>query len=266
MKRAALPAILLLAAAAGAFAAAPALRTGSPERPLVVIDAGHGGRDPGAQPPGVPVPEKALTLAIADALRDRLVQRGRVRVLMTREDDRTLGLTRRVRAAREQDASLFIAIHADSAPNPLARGATIYTLSEVASDAEAARFAARENRDVARGSDPLPSSRADVRAILADLTLRETMATSADFARLLQREAAGRGVPFRQTYHRFADFTVLRAADTPAVLFETGYLTNVEDLAFLLSDAGRARIVEGAARAIEIYAARRLRGRPATAG
>lgn len=172
-----------------------------------------------------------------------------------------MGLTERVRVARALGADLFVSVHADSAPNPLARGATIYTLSEVASDAEAARFAAQENAEVGGANARLPRADGPVRAILADLTLRETVETSGDFARLLRREAGNAGVPFRDVFHRFAAFVVLKAADTPAVLMETGYLTNAEDAAFLLSPEGRTRIADGAARAIETYAARRRFGR-----
>lgn len=263
MRRSALFLLPLASALAAAGPAGDVRRASVPDRPLVVIDAGHGGRDAGAHPPGVPVPEKAITLLIADALRDQLVSRGRVRVAMTREDDRYLGLEQRVRLARDLGANLFVAVHADSAPNPLARGATIYTLSEVASDAEAARLAARENAGRRADRAAPPSSRADVRAILADLTYRETMNTSAEFAGLLRREAGGAGVPFRDVYHRFAAFVVLKAADTPAVLLETGYLTNTDDAAFLLSPEGQARIANGAARAIETHVARQRLARRA---
>ena len=111
-------------------------------RPIVVIDAGHGGRDPGATSVSGQVHEKDLTLALAQALRDELVERGRVRVAMTREDDRYLTLDDRAAVARRLDAAMFVSIHIDSAANPLARGASVYSLSDVASDAEAARMAA----------------------------------------------------------------------------------------------------------------------------
>jgi len=255
-----LSALLLLPLASALIAAGPAgdvRRAGANSRPLVVIDAGHGGRDRGAQPPGVPLPEKDITLLTADALRERLLAGGRARVAMTREDDRYVGLAERVRIARGLGADLFVSIHADSAPNPLASGATIYTLSEVASDVAAARFAAQENAEVGAPGGVNVGGNSTVRAILADLTLRETVGTSADFAALLRREAGGAGVPFRDTFHRFAAFVVLKAAETPAVLLETGYLTNARDAAFLLSPEGRARIANGAARAIETHLARR---------
>lgn len=225
-------------------------------RPLVVIDAGHGGRDPGALSPTTGIREKDINLLLARAIRDALVREGRVRVAMTRDDDRFIALPARVALARRLRANLFIAVHSDSAPNPLAHGATIYTLSEVASDIEAARLAVRENSRDDLESVDLGASDPGVRAILADLTRRETMAVSADFARLLQREASGTGVTFRNQYHRFANFRVLRAADTAAILLESGYLTNSGDTEFLASPEGRARIAAGMARSIGTHFAR----------
>ena len=225
-------------------------------RPLVVIDAGHGGKDPGAISPSTGVAEKHINLLVAQAIRDALVRSGRVRVAMTRQDDRFIPLPGGVAVARRLGADLFVAVHGDSAPNPLARGATVYTLSEVASDAQAARLAASENRRAGAAEVDLGASDPSVRAILADLTQRETMAVSADFAGLLRREAADEGVLFRQRYHQFANFVVLKAADTAAVLLESGYLTNEEDSAFLTSPEGRARIAAGMARAIETHFAK----------
>src|SRR6185503_12692823 len=140
---------------------------GAPEargRPIVVIDPGHGGRDPGATSVSGQVSEKDLTLALARELRDDLVKRGRVRVALTRDGDRYLTLDERAAVARRLDASLFVSLHMDSAPNPLARGATIYSLSDVASDAEAARLAASENGGAETGA---PSG--SVQAMLSDL-------------------------------------------------------------------------------------------------
>src|SRR3954467_14608668 len=119
-------------------------------RPIVVIDAGHGGRDPGARSVSGEASEKDLTLALARELRDDLVKRGRVRVAMTRDDDRYLTLDDRAAVARRLNAGMFVSVHMDSAPNPLARGASVYSLSDVASDSGAAHFAASENRGAAR--------------------------------------------------------------------------------------------------------------------
>ncbi len=236
--------------------ARPVVEARGSGRPLVVIDAGHGGKDPGAYSAATGFYEKDVNLAVSRAIRDELVASGRVRVAMTRDDDVFVSLPGRVALARRLGADLFVAVHADSAPNPSARGATIYTLSEVASDIEAARLATAENNRAGTRDIVLPTRDPGVRAILADLTQRETMTNSAEFAGLLQREASGRGVPFRQKYHRFASFVVLKAADTAAVLLESGYLTNDGDARFLVSSEGQARIATGMARAIETHFAR----------
>ena len=238
----------------------------SADAPLVVIDPGHGGRDPGATSEFSRVPEKDITLALGRAIRDGLATTGRVRVALTREDDRYLVLQDRYEIARRLGADLFISIHADTAPaNDQARGATIYTLSEVASDREAALLAQRENQaDLIAGARLSPNP--DVNVILIDLAQRESMNVSADFARLLYREA-GQVFPFRPDWHRFAAFIVLKAPDIPSVLFESGYLTNPVDAAYLQSAEGRAQIADGMRRAIEAHFARRLiapRGRGRT--
>jgi N-acetylmuramoyl-L-alanine amidase len=221
--------------------AAPAARG----RPIVVIDAGHGGRDPGATSVSGEIAEKNLTLALARELRDRLVERGRVRVALTRADDRYLTLDDRAAVARRLDAALFVSLHMDSAPNPLARGASVYSLSDIASDAEAAQFAASENRGAA-GESRLGS----VQAILSDLAMRTQMSASADLASRFVSKSAGR-FGLRPQPHRFADFHVLRRADTPAVLFEAGYISNVDDEALLRSPEHRSAIALALAQAIE---------------
>jgi len=222
-------------------------------RPIVVIDAGHGGRDPGATSVSGQVREKELTLSLAQALRDELVKRGRVRVAMTREDDRYLTLDDRAAVARRLDAAMFVSIHIDSAANPLARGASVYSLSDVASDAEAASLAARENdaSDGGRGA-------ATVDAMLADLAMRSQMSASADLAARLVNKAAGR-VELRPNPHRFAAFHVLRRAEAPAVLFEAGYLSNADDELLLREPAERAKMVLALAQAIEADVAARSR-------
>jgi N-acetylmuramoyl-L-alanine amidase len=214
-------------------------------RPIVVIDAGHGGRDPGATGVSGQVREKELTLVLAQALRDELVKRGRVRVAMTRDDDRYLTLDDRAAVARRLSAAMFVSIHIDSAANSLARGASVYSLSDVASDAEAAGLAARENA----GEDGNVRGGA-VEMMLADLAMRSQMSASADLASRLVNKAAGR-VELRPNPHRFAAFHVLRRADTPAVLFEAGYLSNADDEQLLGNPAERAKIVLALAQAIE---------------
>jgi N-acetylmuramoyl-L-alanine amidase len=222
--------------------------------PIVVIDAGHGGRDPGAASPYGGV-EKNVTLALARRIRDDLAASGRVRVALTREDDRYLLLQERYEIARRLGADLFISIHADAAPhNDGARGATIYTLSEVASDRQAALLAQRQNEadligGVAMSRDP------GVNVILIDLAQRESMNVSADFARILYREAAP-VFPFRPEWHKFASLVVLKAPDIPSVLFESGYLTNAVDAAYLQSPEGQSQIADGMRRAVEAHFAR----------
>ena len=229
------------------------------DRPLVVLDAGHGGRDPGAVSPIGDRREKDVTLAVATAIRDALAASGRVRVAMTREDDRFLVLRDRYEIARRLKADLFISIHADAAPhNDDARGATIYTLSEVASDREAALLAARENRVDRLGDAPLGEDEG-VNRILIDLAQRESMNISADFAALLKREGSNY-FPFRSDYHRFASLIVLKAPDIPSILFESGYLTNDADTAYIHSAEGQTQIATGMRRAIEAHFARRIVG------
>jgi N-acetylmuramoyl-L-alanine amidase len=225
---------------------------GTAGRPLVIIDAGHGGSDPGAISVSGQVSEKQLTLALATELRDLLVQRGRVRVAMTRADDRYLTLDERAAVARRLGAGLFVSLHMDSAPNPLARGASIYSLSDVASDEEAARFAAAQNRGAAAD---VPDGSA--RALLSDLVMRDQMDQSAAFARRLVGKSAGR-FEFRPEPHRFAAFHVLRRAGTPAILFEAGYISNADDELLLRDPRHRAAIALSLAQAVEADVAARL--------
>lgn len=223
-------------------------------RPIVVIDPGHGGSDPGA--PGVSgtAVEKDLALVLARELRDHLAQRGRVRVALTRDEDRYLSLDQRAAIARQLSASLYISLHMDSAQNPEARGASVYSLSDVASDAAAARLASIENRDTG-GSD----ARGPVDDMLSDLALRDTMVASAQLAERLVAKA-GNSIPLRPEPHRFAHFHVLRRAQMPAVLFEAGYISNPDDEILLRDPAHRRKIVAILARAIEADIAARRSG------
>ena len=225
-----------------------------PGRPIVVLDAGHGGRDPGARSVSGASIEKDLTLLLARELRAELAERGRVRVALTREDDRYLTLDQRAEIARKLGASVYLSLHIDSAPNPAARGATVYSLSDVASDAEAARLAAKENK-AGEGLSSEPDG--SIRSMLSDLALREQMNASASLAERLVRKSAGRYL-LRPEPHRFADFRVLRHAEVPAVLFEAGYISNVEDEALLLQPEKRERIVAALAQAIEADVASRI--------
>jgi N-acetylmuramoyl-L-alanine amidase len=228
---------------------APGVRPRSGGKPLVVIDAGHGGKDVGA----ISVTggyEKAITLAIALETAKRLERSGKVRVKLTRADDRFIPLGGRVTIARQARADLFVSIHADSAPNAEARGASVYTLSAVASDAVAARLAARENKADIIGGVNLGVEAPDVGDIMIDLSRRATGNVSVAFAEVLQDELTSR-IGFRGEFHHFAGLYVLKAPDVPSVLLETGYVTNTDDTEFLFSDAGRRAVAEGIARAVE---------------
>ena len=219
-----------------------------PGRPIILIDPGHGGVDPGASGLSGSATEKVLTLAFARELRARLVENGRVRVALTRDTDKSLSLAQRADLAGRIGARLFISVHMDSAPNPLARGATVYSLSDVASDAEAARFANAEN---AAAGSVTSEEDASVRFLLSDLALRDRMADSAALAGRLIDSSRGR-VLLRPEPHKFAAFHVLKRSEAPGVLFEAGYISNVDDEAALLTAEGRAPIVAALARAIEI--------------
>lgn len=224
---------------------------------VIVLDPGHGGKDPGA-PSSNGGHEKDVTLAIARATKQAIERRARekglaVDVRLTRDRDIFIPLGGRVSLARNWNADLFISIHADSAPNALARGASVYTLSDVASDREAARLAAKENRaDLIAGVDLRREPR-DVASILIDLGKRDSMNASVDFAEALQRGMEPKGVTFRTQFHRFANFQVLRNLGVPAVLLETGFLSNEEDSNYLFARRGQQAIADGIGDAVIAY-------------
>lgn len=223
-------------------------------RPLVVIDPGHGGPDPGAV--GADYREKTVVLGLARALRDRLVEEGGIRVALTRDDDTLVVLGERAEIARALGADLFISIHADSAgEDGGVAGASIYTLSETASSEAAARFAQRENdADIVNGVD-LSATDESVNAILVELSQRRTSEQSTEFARLIEREGEG-VLRFHPQTQRSAALAVLRAPDVPAVLYEAGFISNPEEARALASPEGQERFAEVMARAIRIYLAR----------
>ncbi|WP_338245149.1 N-acetylmuramoyl-L-alanine amidase family protein [Aurantiacibacter hainanensis] len=225
-----------------------------PSRPLVLIDAGHGGFDLGAVGEGYL--EKTIVLGLAQALRDRLLEEGGIRVAMTREDDRFIVLEERAEIARALGADLFLSIHADSAGDSEGvAGATIYTLSETASSEAAARFAERENEaDIINGVD-LSGQDEEVNAILVELSQRRTSEQSAAFAELIEREGQGT-LEFHPQARRSAALAVLRAPDVPGVLFESGFVTNPEEAERLASEEGQERFADVLTRAIRIYFAR----------
>ncbi len=218
------------------------------ERPLIVIDAGHGGNDPGAS--GAQRTESAVTLAAALALREELNRTGRYRVMMTRETDTYVDLNRRVRIARQADADLFISLHADAGADPATRGASVYTLSE--------QGASRAVREVTRRDDwhrdlHLPGRDPSVDRILLDMTQRATQNRSAQFARVLLTHLEAADHPLLRRSHRDAGLAVLLAPDVPAVLLEMGFITNPDDERALGDTAQRRRLVRAVAEGIDRY-------------
>jgi N-acetylmuramoyl-L-alanine amidase len=233
---------------------------GAQRKRVVVLDPGHGGIDPGALSRGRGVREKDITLAMARQLRDELVRRGRYHVVLTRDHDIFIRLRERISMARAAGADVFISLHADSIRNRKVRGASVYTLSERASDREAADLAAKENKsDVIAGVD-LTGESAEVTNILIDLAQRETMNHSAEFARILVHEMS-RNTKFLRKSHRFAGFAVLKAPDVPSVLVEMGYLSNSRDVSQLTSRTYRAGLAAAIADGVDGYFASLRDGR-----
>jgi len=219
-------------------------------KPVIVIDAGHGGQDPGTS--GRNTYEKDLTLRYALALQQALQKTGRYRVALTRRDDHYLLLRERVKRAREAHGDLFISLHADSAPTRSARGLSVYTISEKASDKESEALASQENHADVIGGVDLSDASDDVAGILIDLAERETREKSAEFADLAIKHL-GREVGLLSNTHRFAGFAVLKAPDIPSVLVEIGFLTNPKEESQLRSRSYQTKVVRGLAQAVDEY-------------
>lgn len=222
--------------------------------PTIVIDAGHGGNDPGAH--GINGTwEKHITLATAQALAERLKSTGRYRVFLTRGDDRYIPLRERLQLGRTYKGDIFISIHADSAPDNETRGLSLYTLSDTASDKEAAALAARENKvDIIYGLN-LSTQNQDVTEILIDLAQRETKNKSNRLAGALLQSLSDQ-IRLLPKTHRYAGFAVLKAPDVPSVLVELGFLSNRKDEALLSNLAYRKKLVDGLAKGIDAYFAK----------
>jgi N-acetylmuramoyl-L-alanine amidase len=228
-------------------------------RPLIVLDPGHGGIDTGARAAGGAL-EKDLVLQFGKTLQLRLERGGKYRVAMTRSDDTFIPLAERVRFARSRNAALFVSIHADSIPKSegQAEGATVYTLSENASDAEAARLAEAENKaDVIAGVD-LTAEPDDVANILVDLAQRETKTYSTLFARTVVGELKATAARLHKHPLKAAGFKVLTAPDVPSVLVELGYISTKDDLKLLTSEAWQGRTANALAQAVDTFFAPRL--------
>lgn len=231
--------------------AAPVIPRRPPDRRVVVLDPGHGGIDPGAT--GVNgVQEKAITLDMARRVARLLEERGGYRVVLTRERDAFLRLRERVRLARRAGGDLFVSLHADSNPVPGVRGASVYTLSDTASDREAALLAAQENRADALAGVELDPEDDVMASILIDLAQRQTKNDSTRLARLMV-DSLGERTRLVNNTHRHAGFAVLKAPDVPSVLVELGYLSNDQDARELVREEHLDELARAIAQAIERY-------------
>lgn len=239
--------------------------SGTAGAPLIVIDAGHGGADPGAVG-GDGIMEKTVVLELANTLRRALLEQGGVRVAMTRDDDRFIPLAERTAIARAMGADLFISIHADSGGDEQnAAGASIYTLSAQASGRQAERFAQRENSaDVVNGI-ALATGNNTVDTILFEMSQRRALAEAAEFARLIVRESEGQ-LRFRDPPRRSAALAVLTAPDVPSILFEVGFVTNPQEAARMTSREGREQFARVTAAAVRSFLANRAPRSPADLG
>ena len=246
------------AAAVAAAIASGNANSSNDTRPVVVIDPGHGGIDEGAQTASG-VNEKSIVLEFAKALRARIEKAGKYRVVMTRDDDTFIPLADRVKVARQHKAALFLSVHADSLPGGQgdAQGATIYTLSDTASDEEAAKLAEAENRADAIAGINLTEEPADVADILIDLARRETKTFSNRFARTLVKEMK-QVARLHKHPLKSAGFRVLKAPDVPSVLLELGYVSNKDDYQLLVSDSWRSRTVGSVAQAVDLFFGKRM--------
>lgn len=219
---------------------------------IIAVDAGHGGIDTGAIGADTKMEEKAVTLAFAQELAETLNREPGIKAFLTRDDDSFLSLSERVLIARQKQAKLFISLHADTLKQHDIRGATVYTISDKASDHLAASLAERENLSDQLAGVPLSDEPAEVADILIDLTRRETQAFSVTLARSIISSFEGQ-INLINNPHRFAGFQVLRAADVPSILLELGFMSNKEDEKLLVDPAWRKKVAERIAAAVRRY-------------
>ena len=222
------------------------------KKPIVVLDPGHGGKDPGANSPRG-IKEKDITISMAKTIARVLNQSGRYDARLTRTDDRYIKLYNRVKIARNADADIFVSIHADSVGNNTTRGASVYTLSNTASDAQTAKLAARENRADLIGGIDLNIEDEDVSAILIDLSMRETMNQSKILANTIVSGLGKSGVKTLKGPHRYAGFAVLKAPDIPSILIETGFVSNEKEAQNLLNPSYQANIGRALLKSLDKY-------------
>jgi N-acetylmuramoyl-L-alanine amidase len=251
VRLAALPPPVVLERPTATDATPPIPRVAPRSLPTIVVDAGHGGADPGAI--GVTgTYEKTLTLAMARELQKAIEASGRYRVILTRDADVFVPLRERIQRAREGRGELFVSLHADAQAHASTRGASVYTLSETASDAEAGLLASKENKaEIINGTD-LRNHDPVVTSILIDLAQRDTNNKSIEFADILSATLA-EVTPLLRKHRRFAGFAVLKSPDMPSVLVELGYLSNPEDAKNLGDDTFRAKLAQAALRAVDRY-------------
>lgn len=221
-------------------------------KPLIIIDAGHGGADPGAIGKNRSR-EKDVTLSAAKELKKQLEATGRYRVALTRTNDKYLKLYQRVSIARQKEADLFISLHADSIDKPNVRGASIYTLSNKASDTQTAKLAVRENQaDMIAGVD-LSHEDKDVANILIDLAMRDTMNQSKFFANTVVSKMYAENIRVLERPHRYAGFAVLKAPDIPSVLVEMGFMSNKKEAQLLATKDYQRKVASALTKSIDAY-------------
>lgn len=230
---------------------------GIPDKHVIVLDAGHGGADPGAIAING-MKEKNITLAMARLLKERLESTGRYRVLMTRDRDVFIRLRDRIQFARDHNANLFVSLHADSIRRRNVRGASVYTLSDTASDSETARLAERENRADAIVGIDLSVEEDDVADILIDLAMRDTMNQSKILADNIVAAFQQNRIQTLENPHRSAGFAVLKATDVPAILVEIGFLSSPKEAKLLTQKEHREKIVQALTDGIERYVERAI--------
>lgn len=231
--------------------AKPKAKAKPARKQIIVIDPGHGGQDPGAVKGHIH--EKNITFALAKLLKKQLEKTGNYKVHLTRNTDTFIKLSERVRIAQRHEADLFVSLHADTIGKSNVRGASVYTLSEKASDAQSAKLATRENKvDLIAGVD-LSHEDAQVASILIDLVQRDTMNQSNFFAEKLVREFKSSGIRMLQNPHRSAGFAVLKAPDIPSILIEAGFISNKQDAKLLNTQSYREKIAKTVADGIVSY-------------
>ncbi len=228
-------------------------KSASIKKPLVIIDPGHGGQDPGAQSSDKKINEKHVVLALAHELKKQLIASGRYRVMLTREDDRYIRLKDRVKFAREHEGDLFVSIHADSIHKPSVRGTSVYTISKKASDAQTEKLAEKENQsDLMAGLD-LNVEDEQVAFILGDFLMNDTMNQSKFFANTLVDTLKSHGIRTLQNPHRYAGFAVLKSPNVPSILIEAGFMSNKQEARLLNQNAHRRKLAKAIQNGINAY-------------